>query len=161
MLEQSVLKQRALEFFKKADIVITKEEESLIEFTDFGLGDIENTGLEAIVYVNTERRCANELVLFPNQTCPEHYHPPIDGKEGKEETPNRAVEPPEGAYTVFHEMILNLGGQYTLPPCTKHWFRAGNEGAVVSEFSTQSRGENDIFTDKRIDVTGYKQKERK
>jgi D-lyxose ketol-isomerase len=31
-----------------------------------------------------------------------------------------------------------------------HWFQAGPEGAVISEFSTQSRDEADVFTDPRI-----------
>ena len=31
-----------------------------------------------------------------------------------------------------------------------HWFQAGDEGAIVSEFSTRSRDEFDIFTDLRI-----------
>lgn len=31
-----------------------------------------------------------------------------------------------------------------------HWFQAGDEGAVVSEFSSTSRDEFDIFTDPRI-----------
>jgi D-lyxose ketol-isomerase len=31
-----------------------------------------------------------------------------------------------------------------------HWFRAGAEGAVVSEFSTSSTDEQDLFTDPRI-----------
>lgn len=36
-------------------------------------------------------------------------------------------------------------------PDTFHWFQAGPEGAVVSEFSTKSQDEYDIYTDKRID----------
>ena len=35
-------------------------------------------------------------------------------------------------------------------PNTPHWFQAGNEGAIVSEFSTNSHDESDIFTDVRI-----------
>jgi D-lyxose ketol-isomerase len=35
-------------------------------------------------------------------------------------------------------------------PDTLHWFRAGDEGAVVSEFSTTSTDDQDIFTDPRI-----------
>jgi D-lyxose ketol-isomerase len=158
---------KTLEYFAKANIVITEEEKTRIEIADFGLNDLENTGLEILTYVNTDRCCAKELVLFPNQTCPEHIHPPIANEDGKEETfrcrwgkvylyvtgeetPNRKVNPPEGTYTVFHEIELNPGEQYTLFPNTKHWFKAGSKGAVVSEFSTKSRDDADIFTDKRI-----------
>ena len=35
-------------------------------------------------------------------------------------------------------------------PNTRHWFQAGPDGAVVSEFSTKSLDEYDIFTDPRI-----------
>ena len=35
-------------------------------------------------------------------------------------------------------------------PDTLHWFQAGDEGAIVSEFSTRSRDETDVFSDPRI-----------
>jgi D-lyxose ketol-isomerase len=52
-------------------------------------------------------------------------------------------------YTVFHEIMLP-GQQYTIPPGTFHWFQAGEEGAIISEFSSTSRDEFDIFTDPNI-----------
>jgi len=48
------------------------------------------------------------------------------------------------------EMVLGPGEQFTIPPDTLHWFRAGDEDAIVSEFSTRSRDESDVFTDPRI-----------
>lgn len=160
----------ALTFFAKAGIVLADEEKEQIEVADFGLGDLESTGLEVLVYVNTDRCCAKELVMFPRQTCPEHKHPPVRSDPGKEETfrcrwgevylyvpgettPNPKGKPPKGredTYTVFHEVILKPGDQYTLSPNTLHWFQAGDEGAVVSEFSTRSTDENDIFSDPEI-----------
>ena len=159
--------KRTLEFFETAGIIITEDEKNRIEIADFGLNDLENTGLQILTYVNTERCCAKELVLFPNQTCPEHRHPSVNGREGKEETfrcrygrvflyvegdttSNPQTCPPDGKYTVFHEIILNPGEQYTLAPNTKHWFKADTMGAIVSEFSTKSVDEADIFTDERI-----------
>lgn len=161
---------RAREFLNRAGIVLTAEEAENIEIADFGLGDLEKCGLEIVTYVNTDRVCAKELVLFPNQTCPEHRHPAVEREPGKEETfrcrwgkvylyvqgpttPNPSVGPPAGReqyYTVGHEIVLNPGDQYTLLPDTLHWFQAGPEGAVVSEFSTRSRDEADIFTDPEI-----------
>ena len=35
-------------------------------------------------------------------------------------------------------------------PETLHWFQGGPNGAVVSEFSTRSTDETDVFTDKNI-----------
>lgn len=162
--------ERTKEYLSRAGIAITPEEAANIEVADFGLNELERTGLELVVYVNTDRVCAKELVLFPRQTCPEHRHPPVGGEPGKEETfrcrwgqvylyvpgepaANPKAAPPPGrenTYTVWHEIILNPGDQYTLPPDTLHWFQAGDEGAVVSEFSTRSRDESDIFTDPDI-----------
>ena len=48
------------------------------------------------------------------------------------------------------EIVLGPGDQWTIPPDTLHWFQAGDDGAVVSEFSTRSRDETDVFTDPRI-----------
>ena len=48
------------------------------------------------------------------------------------------------------EIVLRPGEQWTIPPDTLHWFQAGDEGAVVSEFSTRSRDETDVFSDPRI-----------
>jgi D-lyxose ketol-isomerase len=161
---------QAKDYLARAGIVIAPEEAANIEVADLGLNDLYRTGLELVVYVNTERVCAKELVLFPRQTCPEHRHPPVAGEPGKEETfrcrwgqvylyvPGEAAKEPKGRpphgdekyYTVWHEVVLNPGDQYTLPPNTLHWFQAGDQGAVVSEFSTRSRDESDLFTDPRI-----------
>jgi len=46
--------------------------------------------------------------------------------------------------------VLLPGDQYTIAPDTKHWFKAGPGGAIVSEFSSTSCDEADIFTDTRI-----------
>jgi D-lyxose ketol-isomerase len=163
-------RNKALEYFQRAGIVITEEEKNNIEVADFGLSDLYNIGLEILVYVNTERCCAKELVLFPHQICPEHRHPSVNGKEGKEETfrcrygkvflyveetpsDNISAIIPEGkenTFTVKHEIVLNPGEQYTLTPNVRHWFQAGSEGAVVSEFSTKSSDESDVFTDPEI-----------
>lgn len=31
-----------------------------------------------------------------------------------------------------------------------NWFQAGEDGAVISEFSTRSTDETDVFTDKKL-----------
>ena len=75
-----------LDYFEKAHIALTEEEKENIEIADFGLNDIERIGLQLVTYINTDRCCAKEMVLFPGQTCPEHSHVPISaiGYEGKE-----------------------------------------------------------------------------
>src|SRR5690554_2160136 len=163
-------RRRAAEMLGQAGIALTDGEKETIEIADFGLNDLERTGLELVVYENNDRYCAKELVLFPRQTCPEHRHPPIRSDPGKRETfrcrwgevylyvegpaadaPRaRVPEGDEAHYTVFHEIVLRPGEQYTIPPDTLHWFQAGDDGAVVSEFSSTSRDEHDVFTDPRI-----------
>ena len=163
-------RERALTFFARAGIALTLEEQAQVEVADFGLNDLEQTGLELITYLNTSRCCAKELVVFPGQTCPEHRHPPRAGSPGKEETfrcrwglvylyvsgPSTdapSAHPPAGDeahYSTGNEVVLRPGQQYTLAPDTLHWFQGGPEGAVVSEFSTTSHDESDLFTDPRI-----------
>ena len=163
-------RERAAARLADAGVVLTAAERADIEVADFGLGRLDEIGLQLVVYVNTERVCAKELVLFPHQTCPEHRHPAFDGTPGKEETfrcrtgivylytagkatPNPVCSPPPGkedTYTVWREIVLRPGDQHTIRPNTLHWFQAGPEGAVVSEFSTQSRDDLDVFTDPKI-----------
>ncbi len=168
--EFTAAQNRAAAALAESGIVLTSAEIDEIEVADFGLSQLDEIGLEIVVYINTERVCAKELVLFPRQTCPEHRHPPLGESPGKEETfrcrrgvvylytegeptPNPACRPPDrdgGAFTVWHEIELHPGDQLTVPPDTLHWFQAGDEGAVVSEFSTASTDELDVFTDPRI-----------
>ncbi len=165
------IRQRAAAILEKAHIVVTPQERETMEVVDFGLGDIENIGLEIIVYENNDRYCAKELVLFPRQTCAEHRHPRVSEKNvGKQETfrcrwgevylyvpgdpaPQPRAKIPEKYapyFTVWKEIVLKPGDQYTLAPNTLHWFQAGGQGAVVSEFSSTSTDENDVFTDPHI-----------
>jgi D-lyxose ketol-isomerase len=68
-------------------------------------------------------------------------------------SPNpKAVKPAghEQYFTAEHEIVLRPGDQYTLAPNTPHWFQGGPDGCVVSEFSTKSMDETDLFTDPRI-----------
>lgn len=170
--DQHVLK--TLSYFEKAKIAITEEEKKKIEVADFNLNRLEEIGLQLLVYVNTDYYCAKEMVLLPYQTCPEHKHADgidenhhsyrgkqetfrvrygqcflyVEGKGSKEEIQARY---PATEISVFHEIVLHEGEQYTIQPNTLHWFQAGKEGAIISEFSTKSRDESDIFTDKRIE----------
>jgi D-lyxose ketol-isomerase len=143
-------RERAAAMLAEAGIVLTPAERVAIEVTDFGLGRLEETGLQLVVYVNTERVCAKELVLFAGQTCPEHRHPPVDGGPGKEETFRCRRGTVHLHVEERDELVLRPGDQQTIPPDTLHLFQAGPEGAVISEFSTRSRDELDVFSDPRI-----------
>ena len=143
-------REQAAAMLAEAGIVLTPAEREAIEVADFGLGRLEEIGLQLVVYVNTERVCAKELVLFRGQTCPEHRHPAIGDSPGKEETFRCRRGTVHLHVEGKDELVLGPGDQYTIPPDTLHWFRGGDEGAVVSEFSTQSRDELDVFTDPQI-----------
>jgi D-lyxose ketol-isomerase len=162
--ERRAAQRYAAEQLAEAGIVLTDAERDSIEIPDFGLSRLPESGLLVLVYVNTERCCATELVLYPGQTCPEHRHPPFEGTSGKEETlrcrrglvhlyvegapaAEPACTPPQGVYTVGREIRHEPGYQYTIPPDTLHWFQAGPAGAVVTEFLSASRDELDVFSD--------------
>jgi D-lyxose ketol-isomerase len=105
-------------------IALTDDEAANIEVADLGLDRLACEGLELVTYVNTDRYCAKELVLFPGQTCPEHRHPPVQGRAGKQETfrcrrglvwlyvagppvsriQAKVPEASQNYYTVFHEI---------------------------------------------------------
>lgn len=168
--EYEKAKQRVSDIFDSISIRYTNEENERIEVADFGLGRLTEFGLQILTYINTDRCCAKELVLFPNQICPEHIHPTIQGVPGKEETfrcrhglvylyvsgdkssliKGKIPVDKLDSFTVFHEIVLNPGEQYTLKPDTLHWFQGGPKGAVVSEFSTASNDDTDVFTDPEI-----------
>jgi D-lyxose ketol-isomerase len=143
-------RERTAAMLAEAGIVLTPAERERIEVADFGLGRLEEIGLQLITYVNTERVCAKELVLFPRQTCPEHRHPAVDGSPGKEETFRCRRGTVHLHVEGKDEIVLQPGEQFTIEPDTLHWFQAGDDGAVVSEFSTRSRDDTDVFTDPRI-----------
>lgn len=170
-------RQQVINFLQQAHITITEEEKARIEIASFDLPDYPRSGLQLLTYCNSTRYCAKELVLFPNQVCPEHLHPPFEGSIGKQETfrcrwgevylfvddpslrlnQNDSGKPicskPEGDeqwYQCDRFILLKAGDQYTIKPNTLHWFKAGEMGAVVSEFSSESRDELDVFTDPRV-----------
>jgi D-lyxose ketol-isomerase len=165
------LQGEAAALLRQANIAITEQERISMEVADFGLNDIQNIGLEIIVYENNERYCAKELVLLPRQICPQHRHPKVDELHaGKRETfrcrwgevylylegsttPNPRAQVPDRHrkhLSVWHEIVLRPGDQYTIAPDTLHWFQGGDHGAVVSEFSSTSVDELDVFTDPNI-----------
>jgi D-lyxose ketol-isomerase len=147
--EQRDAQAYAAEQLTAAGIVLTDGDRSAIEVADFGLSRLREQGLMLLVYVNTDRYCAKELVLYPGQECPEHRHPPFGGTPGKEET-FRCRRGLVSLRVAGQELVLRAGEQHTIPPDTLHSFRAGAEGAVITEFSSTSRDELDVFTDPNV-----------
>ena len=167
--EYRYAQRRAAQMIREAGVVITEEEADSVEVVDFGLSRLAVEGVQVLTLFATERVSAKVLTLFPNQTEPEHWHPPVGNDSGKEETLRvisgevflfipgcdtlcRGAVPlgKDASYTARHEIVLGPGGQFTLPPGTKHWFQAPADGAVLYSFSTCVRDGLDRFTDPAV-----------
>ena len=61
-------RERFLAMMAEACIALTEEEKNNVEVADFGLDNLEHTGLELVTYINTPRCCSKEMSLFPGQT---------------------------------------------------------------------------------------------
>jgi D-lyxose ketol-isomerase len=172
-VEQESARRRAVELLEQAGIVARQDELEGIEVADFGLSELEQSGVQILTLVDTEQIAAKVLVLFPDQTEPEHKHPRLGDYPGKEETircqrgelcvygpgeptPNPKGHPPDHrrhTYTVWHETVLRAGDQITFPPNTPHWFQGGPDGAVFWSFSTKAIDVEDVFTDPDVQRT--------
>ena len=161
--------QRAAEMIRKAGIFITKEEEERIDAADFGLSNLLVEGAQILTLIDTPKISVKVLALFANQTEPEHWHTArgtIAGKEESirvmtgtvyfyipgEDTVKEGAIPSgkEEYYTVRKEVVMGPGDQMTLQPGVKHWFQAGEEGAVMYSFSSSTVDALDPFTDPNI-----------
>lgn len=167
--EHSAAKEKAAAMITQTGLVINETEVEAMDVADFGLSRLSVEGAQILTMLNTSRVSAKVLALFPHQTEPEHWHTSVGEDPGKEETV-RVVSGtvyfyvpgdeqihrgsiPDGKqeyYTVRHELVLNPGDQITLQPNTKHWFQAGDDGAVLFSFSSSARDALDPFTDPHI-----------
>lgn len=161
--------RRAAGMIRQAGIQVTDAETRRIDVVDFGLGQLATEGVQVFTFFATERISARVLVLFPNQTEPEHWHPPVGGDPGKEEIirviagtvyfyipgedtmkEGRIPEGKGSVYTCRREMVMHPSDQLILPPGTKHWFQAPASGAVMYSFSTCVHDGLDRFSDPAI-----------
>lgn len=164
--EQREAQQRAARMMRNAGIQIMDDEIEKIEVVDFGLSQLSREGVQVFTMVNTDRLAAKVLVLFPNQTEPEHWHPKVGNDPGKQETIRHiwgdlrfyvdgpdtlkegfVVSGKDEVYRLRHEIVLKPGDQLTFEPYEKHWFQGGPRGAVLYSFSTTVRDGLDGFTD--------------
>ncbi len=167
--EQTEAQRYAAEMIRRAGITITDAEANSIEIVDFGLSNFEREGIQVLTLVQTERISVKVLVLFPNQTEPEHWHPPVGNDPGKEETvrvisgsvyffisgedtlkEGFLVGGKQDVYSMRKEVLMQPCDQITLAPGEKHWFQTRETGAVMYSFSTIARDALDQFTDSNI-----------
>jgi D-lyxose ketol-isomerase len=163
-------KKQAAEILANVGVVLRPDELEKIEAADFGLSELWLSGVQILTLVDTEQIAAKLLIQFPNQTEPEHLHPPVGNYAGKEETircewgefylytPGEPTPNPRGCppahrrhtYTVWHERVMRPGDQVTFAPGVPHWFQAGPQGTVLWSFSTKVVDVQDVFTDPDI-----------
>ena len=167
--EQKRARERAAQMIAQSGIGITEEEKNKIDVVDFGLSHLEIEGVQVLTLVQTERISVKVLAMLPNQTEPEHWHPPVGDDPGKEETIRVVfgtvyfyvqgentfkrgflVKGKQEYYSLRHEIVLRPGDQITFQPGEKHWFQARDEGAVMYSFSSVARDALDQFTDPNI-----------
>ena len=167
--EKAEAQRHAAEMIRRAGITITDAEANSIEVVDFGLSNLDREGVQVLTLVQTERISVKVLVLLPNQTEPEHWHPPVGNDPGKEETvriiagtvyfyiPGEdtfkkgfIVEGKDDCYTMRKEVVMQPSDQITLASGKKHWFQTRETGAVMYSFSTIARDALDQFTDPKI-----------
>lgn len=161
-------KQEAEGLIHKSGFVLSEQEQQDLAVNDMGLGDIRAEGLVFVDILRSARLRITLLVLLPNQTLPQHVHPPYETEIGKEETlrvlygqtrlyvpgpeNNPQVLIPSGKeayYTARHEILINKGGQYTVDPNIEHWFQGGPDGAVNLTFQNRVDETKNIFNDPR------------
>lgn len=168
--QQIAAQKKAAEMIRQAGITISDDEIGSIEVVDFGLSNLDREGVQVLTLVQTQRISIKVLALFPNQTEPEHWHPPVGDDPGKEETirviagtvyfyvPGEdtfkegfIVEGKADCYTMRKEVVMKPCDQLTLAPGEKHWFQVREEGAVMYSFSTIARDALDQFSDPAIE----------
>jgi len=167
--QHKYLSARAEELIKKAGVLLTADELKKMDTADFGLGNPEIEGAQIVPLIDTEKIAMRVIVLLPLQTEPEHWHAGSGDIPGKEETirvlygtfylcaegeDNRQyARIPEGKdeyYTARYEYVMSPGDTITIPCGTRHWFHAGEHGAVLYSVSTAARDAADPFTDPNV-----------
>lgn len=166
---QDVAKKAYYEMFAYYDVPVTPLMEKDIWFTDFGLGDFENTGMGGIFWVNDAEHqyFAHEIYLLPGQMIPEHRHVPTakfpakfeswmvqkgwcyNFSEVGEATPG-APEVPESQKptTISKNFVRQNSGELVHLKQTEtfHFLYAGDEGAIVSEYANYHDNDGLRFT---------------
>lgn len=158
---------QALDLSAKSHFPLSVAEIQAIRINDFGLNNLPVEGFAFVDLLRTERVRTTLMIFLPDQTLPQHKHPPYENEAGKEEsvrvlwgqfmvcveggdTPGIEDMIPHGKadyYTARKAVVLETCMQYTIPPDTAHWFHAGPEGAVVLACQNRVDEERNLFYD--------------
>jgi D-lyxose ketol-isomerase len=147
--DKKTMQQEYVDLLRRSGFPITDAEWKAMEISDFGLNNLRFEGFGFIDILRSPRVRITLIALLPNQTLPQHVHPPYEGEPGKEETirvisgqtkvyikgsasvPDILIPAGKDAfYTARQEIRLNPGEQYTVLPGIEHWFQGGPKGSV-------------------------------
>jgi len=164
--DEKTIQREYVDLLCRSGFPITDAEWEAMEISDFGLSNLRSEGFAFIDILRSARLRITLIALLPNQTLPQHVHPPYEGEQGKEETirvlsgqtkvyiKGKATAPdmliPAGKdsfYTARQEICLNPGEQYTVSPGIEHWFQGGPEGSVNICFQNRVDETKNLFRD--------------
>jgi D-lyxose ketol-isomerase len=164
--DEKSMRQEYVDLIRRSGFPVADTEWETLEVNDFGLSNLPHEGFAFIDILRSPRLRVTLLVLLPNQSLPQHVHPPYEGEQGKEETirvlfgqtkvyvrgeatnPEMAI--PAGKdpyYTARQEFCINPGEQYTVSPNAEHWFQGGPEGSVNICFQNRVDETRNLFWD--------------
>jgi hypothetical protein len=84
--DEKALRREYVDLLCRSGFPLTDAELSALEISDFGLGNLRSEGFAFIDILRSPRLRITMIALLPNQTLPQHVHPPYEGESGKEET---------------------------------------------------------------------------
>lgn len=164
--ETDAILSEALALIDRSGFPISAADRAGLKVNDFGLGHPREEGFVFVDLLLSPRVRVTLMALLPNQTLPQHLHPPYDGEPGKEETlrvlhgqawvyvegtsqggPPRIPEGKEAYYTAAQGVSLAVGEQCTVAPGTAHWFQGGPEGAVCLAVQNRVDEMKNLFFD--------------
>jgi len=164
--DEKTIQREYLDLLCRSGFLISGTEREAMAISDFGLGNLLSEGFAFIDILRSARLRITLIALLPNQTLPQHVHPPYEGEQGKEETlrvlsgqtkvyiKGKATDPdlliPAGKdpfYTARQQACLNPGEQYTVSPGIEHWFQGGPEGSVSICFQNRVDETKNLFRD--------------
>lgn len=164
-----------LEMFEHYGVPFTDFMKENMWISDFELGDFEHVGMAGVFWVNDSinRHFGHEIYLLPGQMIPEHCHEATAAYPAKFEswmvrngsaynfgigqsTPNapELAKSQEGAITVSSYELLKVGDIRPLKKLlTRHFLRAADNGAIISEFGTYQDDKGLKFTNTKAIFT--------
>ena len=166
VVDEKTFRQDYIDLIRRSGFPLTGWEWETLEVSDFGLDNLPHEGFAFIDILRSARLRITLLVLLPNQSLPQHVHPPYEGEQGKEETirvlsgqtkvyikgeatdPDVLIPAGKDRTTRRGERSASSPASSTpFPPDTEHWFQGGPEGSVNICFQNRVDENKNLFWD--------------